>query len=187
MPAPPLAPPLREMLLGVAAESIRCGLEGVRYVPRAEEYPLPLRSRRACFVTIEFERRLRGCIGSIEAVRTLVEDVAHNAHAAAFDDPRFGPLTAPEYARLDIYISILSPAQPMRFASEAQLLAQLRPHVDGLVLEDGRHRGTFLPSVWQQLPAPAEFWRQLKRKAGLPEDYWSGTLAVSRYTVESLP
>jgi AmmeMemoRadiSam system protein A len=128
---------------------------------------------------------LRGCIGSLEAYRPLVEDVAHNAYAAAFSDPRFTPLSETELIDVEFHISVLTPAAPMHFESEADLLSQLRPGIDGLVLEDAGHRGTFLPSVWESLPDAAQFLQHLKMKAGLPADYWSDNLKVSRYTSES--
>ncbi|HDL77837.1 MAG TPA: AmmeMemoRadiSam system protein A, partial [Lentisphaerae bacterium] len=101
-------------------------------------------------------------------------------------DPRFPPLTASELPELDLHISILSPLQPMSFSSETELLRQLRPGVDGILLADGVHQGTFLPSVWESLPDPELFLKHLKMKAGLPPDYWSDTIRAWRYTVESI-
>lgn len=140
---------------------------------------------RATFVTLEIGGALRGCIGVLEAIRPLVVDVARNAFAAAFEDPRFPRLTRAELPRLDIHISVLTPPEPMHFDSEADLLRQIRPGIDGLILEDRGRRGTFLPSVWEQLPKPDEFFEHLRHKAGLPGGYWSETLIVSRYTTES--
>ena len=113
-----------------------------------------------------------------------MEDVAENAFAAAFRDPRFPPLRPDEYPRLEYHISILNPPEPMTVTSEADLLQQLRPGVDGLVLIEGARRATFLPSVWEQLPDPRQFLAHLKMKAGLPADYWSDSLRFERYTVE---
>jgi hypothetical protein len=186
-PATTLAPVHKQQLLQLARESIRKGLQGERLTVQAADYPETLRLTRATFVTLEVDAQLRGCIGTLEARRALIEDVVSNAHNAAFRDPRFAPLSLREYERLDIHISILSPPEPMQFSSEAELLAQLRPQVDGLIIEEGFHRGTFLPSVWEQLPAPREFLRHLKHKAGLPPDYWSSRLRVQRYTTESVP
>ncbi len=124
---------------------------------------------------------------TLVARRPLVEDVAHNAYAAAFSDPRFPPLARHELEGLDVHLSVLSPMEPLTFRSEADLLGQIRPGVDGLLLEEGRHVGTFLPSVWESLPDAETFWRALKRKAGLPADYWSPSLRVSRYTAASVP
>ncbi|KPK71937.1 MAG: hypothetical protein AMJ84_05270 [Acidithiobacillales bacterium SM23_46] len=177
----------RQELLGLAARSIQAGLTGDRLKVRAGDFPQPLRMTRATFVTLTIDAQLRGCIGTLEARRALVEDVASNAYSAAFEDPRFAPLERGEFERLDIHLSLLSAPEPIQFGSEKDLLAQIRPSLDGLVLEEGARRGTFLPSVWEQLPDPVEFLRHLKRKAGLPADYWSATLRVSRYTSESIP
>ncbi|GAB4121853.1 MAG: hypothetical protein Fur0040_02200 [Sideroxydans sp.] len=138
----------------------------------------------ATFVTLQQQGRLRGCIGSLEARRPLLEDVRHNALAAAFGDPRFPPLQAEELPHTDIEVSVLSPATPLDFYDERDALAQLRPHVDGLILQWGDHRATFLPQVWDDLPAPQTFLDHLKRKAGLDENFWSDDLRLSRYTVQ---
>ena len=182
-----IEPAQRDTLLGVAAASIRHGLQhGEPLIPEARDFPAPLQRPGASFVTLTQDGRLRGCIGSLQALRPLVKDVAANAFAAAFSDPRFPALSAAEYPGLTLAISVLSPAEPMHFSSEADLIAQLRPGIDGLILEDGAgHRGTFLPSVWETLPQPTEFLRQLKIKAGLPPDYWSDSLRVHRYHTES--
>ena len=174
------------MLLAVAAQSIEHGLNQNRPLePDPHDYPAALQALRATFVTLQIEGALRGCIGVLEAIRPLVVDVACNAFAAAFEDPRFPPMTSPELRRLDIHLSVLSPSEPMHFGSESDLLEQIRPGIDGLILEDRGRRGTFLPSVWEQLPRPADFLEHLRHKAGLPSHYWSDTLAVSRYTTES--
>ncbi|TCT20691.1 AmmeMemoRadiSam system protein A [Thiobaca trueperi] len=176
----------RRTLLEIATRSIAHGLErGIPLEVDPADYPQPLRAIRATFVTLEMAGNLRGCIGVLEAFRPLVEDVAHNAFAAAFEDPRFPRLRPTEFAGLDLKISILTPAEPLTFASEAELLSQIRPGIDGLILQDRRHRGTFLPSVWEQLPDPVDFLEHLKRKAGLPGGYWSNSLRVLRYTSES--
>lgn len=180
-------PTERETLLGLARASIREGLKGQKLAVHADDHPPPLRAPGASFVTLHIERELRGCIGSLEARAPLAMDVANNAWSAAFRDPRFDPLTAREYERLDIHLSILTAPEPMRFSSEEDLLNQLRPGVDGLVIEESFRRGTFLPSVWEQLPEARAFLRALKRKAGLPVDFWSDRLRVSRYTTVSIP
>jgi hypothetical protein len=176
----------RRILLGVAARSIEHGLDqGAPLAPDPGDYPPALRALRATFVTLEIDHALRGCIGVLEAIRPLVVDVARNAFAAAFEDPRFTPLTREELPRLEIHLSILSPPAAMRFNSEADLLEQIRPGVDGLILEDRGRRGTFLPSVWEQLPSQAQFFEHLRLKSGLPAGHWSDSLRVSRYTTES--
>jgi len=177
----------KQILLDVARQSIQYGLQHANPLPvEPGDYPEELQAQGASFVTLSLDQQLRGCIGSLEARRPLVLDVADNAFAAAFRDPRFPPLSEAEFPDLDYHISILTPPEPMQFNDEAELLAQIRPKVDGLVLEDRGHRGTFLPSVWESLPQPGEFLQHLKLKAGLPIDYWSDTLKVSRYTVEDV-
>lgn len=138
----------------------------------------------ATFVTLWQDGELRGCVGSLEARRSLREDIYINAHAAAFGDPRFAPLERSELSRTDIELSLLSPAQPFSASSESDALAQLRPSIDGVVLEFGPRRSTFLPQVWEQLPQAVQFLAHLKLKAGLPADFWSNAIKLSRYTVD---
>ena len=181
-----LPPQDRRLLLNLARDSIRHGLQQGRPLPvEVEAYPVTLQARRASFVTLNRNGALRGCIGHLEAIQPLVADVAENAFAAAFRDPRFPPLAAAELDDLEIHISVLTPATPMRFSSEQDLLQQLRPGEDGLILQEGSYRGTFLPSVWESLPQPQEFLRHLKLKAGLPPDHWSDAIQVYRYRTES--
>ncbi|HZR03603.1 MAG TPA: AmmeMemoRadiSam system protein B [Burkholderiales bacterium] len=137
----------------------------------------------ACFVTLTKDRQLRGCIGTLEAVRPLVEDVRTNACAAAFGDPRFPPITLQEFKQIRVEVSLLSSASEMKAQSEADAIGQLRPGIDGVVLRFGVLRSTFLPQVWDQLPQPAQFLAELKRKARLPADFWSSQIQLSRYTV----
>lgn len=138
----------------------------------------------ATFVTLTLHGELRGCIGSIEAFRPLDQDVRANARAAAFEDPRFSPLRSGELAATRIEVSLLSPAEPIHFVSEADAVRQLRPGIDGVVLRSGRHRGTFLPQMWDALPDSRRFMSHLKRKAGLAEDSWPEDLKLSRYEVQ---
>jgi AmmeMemoRadiSam system protein A len=176
----------RAILLDVARRSIEYGLQYQSPLTvDAADYPETLRPLRATFITLEIDDHLRGCIGTLEARSPLVQDVAEHAFAAAFEDPRFFPLRTEEFPRLDIHISVLSPPEPMEFSSEDELLAQLRPGVDGLILRLGQRRATFLPSVWDSLPDPYVFLAQLKQKAGLPLDFWSPELTAERYTTES--
>ena len=137
----------------------------------------------ATFVTLKQDGELRGCIGSLEARRLLAVDVRANARAAAFDDPRFAPLSLGELDVTTVEVSLLAPATRFAVAGEDDLCARLEPGVDGVVLELGRRRATFLPQVWESLPDPRDFIGALKRKAGLPADFWSPEIRVSRYTV----
>jgi hypothetical protein len=177
-----------DALLAIARDSIAHGLARGR--PLLVDLALlspGLRLHRATFVTLRRpDGELRGCIGTLEARRPLAEDVAENAFRAAFRDPRFAPVRVDEVDRLALHLSILSPPEPLAARSEADLLAALRPGVDGLILEDGPRRATFLPEVWEQLPSPREFVRQLKRKAGLGDDHWSASLRLLRYETRAV-
>ncbi|HNQ56773.1 MAG: AmmeMemoRadiSam system protein A [Candidatus Desulfobacillus denitrificans] len=137
----------------------------------------------ASFVTLTQQGDLRGCIGSLEAHRPLGLDVRENALAAAFRDPRFAPLAVEEFEHTRVEVSLLTPAMAISFRDEADFLAQLRPGVDGIVFQYGRHRSTFLPQVWESLPEPQQFMQQLKRKAGLPPNFWHEAVSIARYEV----
>lgn len=143
-----------------------------------------LKNPGATFVTLTQKGQLRGCIGSLEAWRPLATDVCENARAAAFSDPRFAPLSEKELAHTRIEVSLLTPPEAINFNDETDALYQLQPGVDGVILEYGTHRATFLPQVWEQLETPEQFIAQLKRKAGLPADFWSTAIRLSRYRVE---
>lgn len=189
MPSPePLAEHDALALLGVARDAVERGLAAGRpWLPDPRAFAPDLRGPGASFVTLHVDGALHGCIGSLEAHRPLVVDVASHAWSAAFADPRFPPLRAEELPGLDVHVSVLAPPEPLAFQSEEELLALLRPGVDGVILENGPHRGTFLPQVWESLPEPRAFLRALKRKAGLPEEHWSDALRVHRYTVQAIP
>ena len=167
-----LAPAQRATLMDVARRSIEHGLaSGQPLVVIPSEYHLDLKAVRASFVTLQKNGQLRGCIGHLEAVQPVVVDVAENAFAAAFRDPRFSPLTAAEWPDVDVHLSLLTTPERMRFSDEADLIGQIRAGEDGLILQDGPNRGTFLPSVWESLPNPVDFLIHLKRKAGLAANH----------------
>ena len=178
----------QKLLLEIARSAIFQTLDkSEQKVPMVGKIPDELNKKRATFVTLTLKGNLRGCIGMLEACRPLAEDVAENARAAAFDDPRFEPLSKEEFEDLEIHISVLSPPEEMVFSSEAELLEQIRPGVDGLILQEGGRRGAFLPCVWEELPDQELFLMHLKMKAGLPSTYWSDSLRISRYTAEYFP
>ncbi|HWS12160.1 MAG TPA: AmmeMemoRadiSam system protein A [Rhodocyclaceae bacterium] len=137
----------------------------------------------ATFVTLTRHGELRGCIGTLEAHRPLGEDVRENAVAAAFRDPRFAPLRAEEFDAVRVEVSLLTEPEFMQFAGEDDALAQLRPGQDGVILFYNCQRATFLPQVWESLPQPRQFMAQLKRKAGLPADFWHPNVMLARYQV----
>jgi len=171
-------------LLQLAREAIQAGLDGAPAPPVPDS--VPGADASGVFVTLKLDGKLRGCIGVTENAGPLPRAVQECALGAAFRDPRFPPLGAEEFPRVRISISLLSPPSPVAADSRAGLLAQLVPGEDGLILEEGRHRATFLPQVWEQLPQPEEFLRHLLLKAGLPGDYWSPGLRFERYRGVSL-
>lgn len=175
----------RKELLEAAARSIRNGLaNGRRPKVRIETFAREIRCVRGSFVTLNKAGKLRGCIGSISAHRPLIADVVWNAYSAAFDDPRFGKLQRDEFKDLELSISILGVPGPFPVSGEEELLAKVRPNVDGLILQDGKRRGLFLPQVWEQLPEPRQFLAHLKVKAGIKPDEWPETLQVFRFSSE---
>jgi hypothetical protein len=180
----PLEDVTRRLLLTAARESIRHEFEGNGTTPSPALDPA-LEEVRATFVTLKRAGSLRGCIGVLEALRPLLLDVRHNAWAAAFRDPRFKPVQAHEVPELAIEISVLSPPLPLAAASRESLLQALVPGEDGLILQEGQHRATFLPAVWETLPQPADFLDQLLHKAGLKPGHWSRNLRFFRYNTES--
>jgi len=152
---------------------------------RAEPWHPRLEQPGACFVTLHAQGRLRGCIGTLEADELLKDVLPTRARAAAFEDPRFAPLTAQEWPQLEIEVSLLGPAEPLPVRSLEEACAQLRPGIDGLVLGWHGRRATFLPQVWAQLPLPLDFLRALRQKAGLAADFWAEDLQLARYQVQS--
>lgn len=181
-----LAADERATLLRVAREALETRTRtGVDSPLDAADFAMPLRTLGAAFVTLTEAGRLRGCIGSLKAYRPLVEDVAENAVRAGHGDPRFTAVTAGELSGLRLKVAVLGAAAPLAFGSEDELLAQLRPGEDGLILSDQGRRATFLPMVWDSLPDPRAFLAALKQKAGLPRDHWSATIEISRYRAES--
>lgn len=168
------------VLLALARAGILEAFGGPAPTPPREAW---LAAVAATFVTLRTGLgELRGCIGTLEAYRPLGEDVVANARAAAFGDPRFPPVGEVEIARLRVEVSLLTPPEPLAAASEEELLAVLRPGVDGLLLARGARRATFLTQVWEELTDPREFLRHLQRKAGLPPGWEPGT-AAWRYQV----
>jgi hypothetical protein len=173
-------PDLGRALLTIARSAIGAEL-GLRSIANASHAALA--QPAATFVTLKLADELRGCIGSLKPMRPLGVDVRANAIAAAFRDPRFPPLAVVEYEAVSVEVSLLSADERLDVRDEDDLLARLRPDIDGLVIEYGHHRATFLPQVWESLPEPRGFLAALKRKAGLPADFWSRQVNVARYGV----
>lgn len=177
----------RRTLLMLARSAIDRGVAGRPQAPRdSTAFSEALREKGACFVTLTISGALRGCIGSLEATRALALDVEEHALDAAVNDYRFPPVTPEEVPRLHIELSVLSAPIPLDYCSRDDLLRKLRPGIDGVILESGQRRATFLPQVWDKVPSTVEFLGLLCEKLGVRADAWQrGGLRVSTYQVES--
>jgi len=179
------SPQARQQLCRLAAQSI-C-IAAREHQPMQVDFDSiepELQRPGASFVTLRNHENLRGCIGSLEPRQALVLDVVNNACSACCHDPRFAAVAAAELASLSAEISVLSALVPLPASTQEQLADLIRPGVDGLVIDDGIHRATFLPAVWSQLPEKSQFIAQLKRKAGLDNNYWSPAIHCFRYAVD---
>jgi MEMO1 family protein len=159
----------------------RRAIMGDRTSYPSQTLPPELKRNGASFVTLRKAGSLRGCCGSVTARKPLVEDIKANATRSAFRDPRFTPLQPREWEKVSLTVTLLSPLEPMRFENEADLLSQLQPHRDGLLIEDAGRQAVFLPAVWEQLTGKEEFLAHLKAKAGLPPSHWSPSFHASRF------
>ncbi len=174
----------KQTLKAVARRSIEHGLaEGNALRVDVTQYDARLQRVQSSFVTLHLQGSLRGCIGGLKPWQPLVQDVAEHAYMAAFSDHRFEPLSRAELDALQMHLSVLSPREALDFDGVADLLHQMRPNVDGLIIARGDQRATFLPSVWDMIPQPEQFLAHLKRKAGIPED--AADFSAWRYTAES--
>lgn len=177
----------RQQLLAIANDAIYHGCETNQPIAiDHSNYSGQLLEHRACFITVSNDGVLRGCMGSLAAKEPLIDNVAANTFKAAFKDPRFDQLDERELGFIDVEIAVLSNTVAIEFDDEEDLIRQLRPNIDGIAINEGELSATFLPKTWQQLPDGEEFLRQLKLKAGLAEDYWSDTIRVERYWVETM-
>lgn len=174
-----------ELIINTALNSIKSGLNsGVLPQIRPNDYPPVFMEQGACFVTLETFSQLRGCIGSVIAKRAFIEDLTTNAFNAAFEDPRFVPLSSDELENLKISVSLLSSPKEIFFDSEEDLLNKITPYKDGLIIKDNLYQAVYLPSVWQQLPDKREFLNSLKMKAGLDKNHFSKTFKAYNFTTE---
>ena len=175
----------QEELLALARNTLihSLGMSSEKIVPRFDS-PI-IHQPHGVFVTLHRHGQLRGCIGSIMPVESIVDGVRHNAINAAFHDSRFPRLTPEELADTEIEISILSNPHPLPFGSHEELLGLLKPDM-GVILRQGAHQATFLPQVWQQLPDQQSFLEHLSLKAGLSKDGWQDpNIEISTYHVLS--
>jgi len=175
-----------QKLVHLARETIRARLGLPGGIPDRDIATDPaLQKKRGTFVTLKIKGQLRGCMGCLTPSETILEGIQRNALNAAFKDPRFPALTAPELEQAEIEISILTSPQELEYAGGNDLLAKLRPNIDGVIISKGLNRATFLPQVWEQLPSAEDFLAHLCRKAGLSFDEWQkGELDVKTYQVQ---
>ena len=162
----------REILLKLARSAVASELGKSPEVERPRDISPTLSEKRGCFVTLHKSGMLRGCIGTLEPEKSLISSVEENALSAAFRDPRFPPLEADELPEVEIEISVLTVPKAIDFKDSDDLKAQLKPGVHGVILSQGWHRATFLPQVWEQLPAKEDFLGQLCLKGGLKKTGW---------------
>ncbi len=177
-----LSPSQQRQLLRIARDSVAQGLDAAAplTVDRDGLEPV-LCEPAAVFVTLTLQGQLRGCIGSLQPQDALAQAVANAAFNAAFRDPRFARVSAAELEQIEIEISVLSKLQSWQPGSRESMLHELRPGIDGLLIEDRGHRATFLPQVWEKIGSAEEFVGQLMRKAGLPAGHWSSSIRLHRY------
>ena len=176
----------QQTLLRLAREAMEHGVKNEKLPPLDDTLLTPrLRDQGATFVTLTIRGQLRGCIGALEPFQPLAQDVREHAVAAALEDPRFPPVGERELGAIDIEVSRLTRPLPLQYQDASDLLAKLRPHVDGVILRDMFRRATFLPQVWEKIPDPAEFLNNLCYKLGASPDLWRRKhLEVLIYQVE---
>ena len=176
------------LMLGIAKSTILAQFDKSYSIDREallQKYPF-LDKDAATFVTLKNKQQLRGCIGSIQAHRKLLDDLIYNAKSAAFSDPRFHPLKSDEFPNLTLEISVLTEPELVEYDDFDDLLSQLEVNVDGLILKHGAYQGTFLPQVWEQLPSPKDFLEHLSIKAGTNPSIYEEHPSMYRYRVDSI-
>ena len=168
-----LNPTEQNLLLKIARQALEHAVRG-ETLPQIdlEELPPALREQGASFVTLTIDDRLRGCIGALDACQPLALDVQEHAVAAARQDYRFPQVKPAELPHIQIEVSALTPRTPLEYTHPQDLITKLRPHIDGVILQDGMRKATFLPQVWDKLPEPEVFLSHLCQKMGAPEDFW---------------
>jgi len=176
----------QQILLNIAREALEKAVSGLPLpIVNLDTLPTNLQTDGASFVTLTIAGRLRGCIGTLQAYQPLPEDVREHAVAAALQDPRFPHVTPDELSSINIEVSVLSPQMPFPYEGPQDLLNKLRPGIDGVVLQDGYRKATFLPQVWDKIPDPEHFLSQLCMKMGAPADLWrKKTLEAYTYQVQ---
>ncbi len=180
---------LDPILLQIAKSAIRSRFDNNYVFDKSallHTYPF-LSQKGAAFVTLtSSSHQLRGCIGSLVAHQSLLEDVIHNAISAAFHDSRFTPLSLQEFSDITIEVSVLSTPEILEYQDFDDLCQKIRPSVDGLLLKHGMYQGTFLPQVWEQLPTQKQFLQHLSIKAGANPTIYNLHPDIYRYGVEAI-
>lgn len=179
---------LDPILLRIAKSAILTQFDSKIEIDRNKlltDYPF-LQSEAATFVTLNCNHQLRGCIGSIIAHRKLLDDIIYNAESAAFNDPRFKPVSVDEFPHLHLEVSILTPPEELNYTDYNNLLDKVRPDIDGLILKYGYNQGTFLPQVWETLQTPKAFLDHLSHKAGLDPSVYEKHPTIYRYEVKAI-
>lgn len=176
----------KDLLLRFARHALESGVRGKKLETLELDSLSPrLQAPGASFVTLTERGNLRGCIGALEPYQPLAEDVREHAIAAALQDYRFPRVTPDELPKIEIEVSRLTVPVPLPYETSEELLAKLRPNIDGVLLRDGSRRATFLPQVWEKIPDPAEFLDNLCYKMGVPSNLWRQKhLEVFIYQVE---
>ena len=176
----------KQILLQIARQSLEAGVRGGKLPPlELRSLPPRLQEQGTAFVTLTIQGNLRGCIGALEPYQPLAEDVREHAIAAALQDYRFPNVQTDELSQIEIEVSRLTVPVPLEYNDAEDLLAKLRPGIDGVLLRDGPRRATFLPQVWEKIPNSADFLDNLCYKMGAPRDLWrKKPLQVSIYRVE---
>jgi uncharacterized protein len=179
---------MQNVILAIAKQAIQDGFEHASTIDTnalLTEYP-EFSKPKATFVTLTLDGQLRGCIGSLIAHRPLLDDLIHNAKAAAFDDPRFYPLSLEEFLHVNIEVSLLSEPEVVEYRDIDDLKSKITAGMDGIILQKGGRKATFLPQVWEQLPTFELFFSHLCQKAGLDAHCLENHPDISRYRVEKV-
>ena len=176
----------KDAIIDIVSKSLeKAILENSEYSPNRDNYDNVMFDKGASFVTLEKNNKLRGCIGSVFSTMSIAEDLAKNAKSAALHDTRFNPVSKDELKDITFKVSLLTGFEEIKFSSYDDLLKQIKPKIDGLLIKDGKRQGIFLPAVWEDIPNKKEFLTELKIKAGLSPTYWSDNIEIFRFrTVE---
>jgi AmmeMemoRadiSam system protein A len=181
--SPNYNPEQMSQLIAVARQAIKDYFSGTRHAQPLSDYDRELQANGACFVTLEVNHLLQGCLGSLIAYIPLVEEVYNKAHSACYQDHRFSPLEESQLEQLTIEVSVLSQPVDLPVSNEQMLIDYLKQHPFGVILSEGSRRAVFLPQVWKQLPQADQFLDHLKIKGGWPGDYWSTHMKIEIFTV----